>query len=281
MIKDNSRDALFNPGKASVYFDGFTATIEQGPEFSLHTALTLAEISRVVYNDGREAREAALASVGLREILFLDRDGTQCAVIIDERSGIAVIACRGSSELKDWLQNMKAIPAPHSPVGNVHAGFKDAIDKVWDELEWCLDQLSLQFVCCGHSLGAALATIAASRLAAAGKPPVSVYKFGGPPEGDDGFIESLEGVAVHRLVNSTDIVGNLFLPGFKHAGALHRITADGRMITEAPARSTSVSTLDLISFGLGLIKPPKFLSNHSLLKYVTALMRLAKETQDA
>jgi hypothetical protein len=77
----------------------------------------------------------------------------------------------------------------------------------------------------GHSLGAALATLAAGRF-----PPRALYTFGSPRVGDGEFATTLEGVPTFRLVNNRDLVtgvprkvGRVRLA---HVGQLRQIEPD-------------------------------------------------------
>lgn len=74
--------------------------------------------------------------------------------------------------------------------GTVHGGFKDAVNLIWDELEpKCAPYMDGKVVFCGHSLGAALAIIAAAKFQ---KPNIEVITFGAPRVGDKKFINHIK-----------------------------------------------------------------------------------------
>src|SRR5262249_24342235 len=119
----------------------------------------------------------------------------------------------------------------------MHRGFRRALDQVWDDLETHLDELrSRPLWLTGHSLGGALATLAAARLATTrgGK---GLYTFGCPRVGNATFTTTVPH-PWHRFVNSNDVVARLPPPGlfagYQHGGVLHYIRTDGR-IDEDPA----------------------------------------------
>jgi hypothetical protein len=75
----------------------------------------------------------------------------------------------------------------------------------------------------GHSLGGALATLAAGRYERAPE----VYTFGAPRVGDGEYVESLD-TPVYRIVNGRDVVPKLPVRGpYRHAGAEKYIDGEG------------------------------------------------------
>ena len=77
----------------------------------------------------------------------------------------------------------------------------------------------------GHSLGAALATLAADRYGNV----QGVYTFGSPRVGDGAFKKNFE-VEAYRIVNNKDIVTRVPPPGrYKHVGDIKFIDADGNI----------------------------------------------------
>ena len=108
---------------------------------------------------------------------------------------------------------------------DVHEGFRKALDSVWGEIEAELELLpeNCPVFYTGHSLGAALAT-----LAAANHPPRALYTFGSPRVGNQLFVDSLNKVPIYRIVDDEDFVANL--PpggmGFQHAGEEQKLFGD-------------------------------------------------------
>ncbi|XP_077242948.1 alpha/beta-Hydrolases superfamily protein [Tasmannia lanceolata] len=69
---------------------------------------------------------------------------------------------------------------------------------------------TLSITVTGHSLGAAIALLAADELSRSGPnmPPIAVFSFGGPRVGNRGFADSIKenGVKVLRVVNTHDVI---------------------------------------------------------------------------
>ncbi|MHC4079385.1 MAG: lipase family protein, partial [Planctomycetota bacterium] len=146
---DNGWEALVDPGKAA---DFFALSGRRRPDFvpdrsawDLGQAWWLAELSRVIYCG--EGRQALLQAAGLREQQFFTAGSTQCAIVGPEAGdAFGILAFRGTDELRDWLANLRAVPAIWPQGGNVHRGFRRAFRKVWDEVHECMES--------GSSMGA-------------------------------------------------------------------------------------------------------------------------------
>ena len=94
--------------------------------------------------------------------------------------------------LSDWIRG-----------GRVHSGFKAALDDVWEEMLPEIKILKAQGIkiwVTGHSLGAALATLAADRL----QYVQGLYTFGSPRVGDQEFQSRVQ-LKAFRVVNGSDI----------------------------------------------------------------------------
>ena len=118
-------------------------------------------------------------------------------------------------------------------ISRVHQGFKDEVDELWPDI--CEDinrkaNLGKTLWFCGHSLGAAMATIMSSRCLHNKElnNPVELYTFGSPRVGWRGYVKSL-GVTHHRWKNNNDIVTTvpLWVMGFVHHGTEHYLNAYG------------------------------------------------------
>ena len=86
-------------------------------------------------------------------------------------------------------------------------------------------------VICGHSLGAAMATIMASRCKhnIELNDPIELYTFGSPRVGWKGYCNSLN-IVHHRWKNNNDIVTTvpLAIMGYVHHGEEHYLNAYGK-----------------------------------------------------
>lgn len=205
--------------------------------FSLVNAWWLAEASMLVYADEAYVNQR-FRQVGLNYIRFFNRSSTQCFIAANDR--FAIIAFRGSEIWKrgepfdpgrivaDLATNIDVRLTEWNRGGRVHHGFKTALDEVWDELYSEIEMLQvrgLKLWITGHSLGGALATLAADRL-----PEVQgVYTFGSPRVGDDQFQATYRPKGF-RVVNGRDIVARVPPKGpFYHVGALIPIDSQGRV----------------------------------------------------
>ncbi len=142
----------------------------------------------------------------------------------------AVLVFRGTEQNpKDFFTDLSVgAPTLDPSQINVHEGFRKAVDartasglSVWEEIEVELLKLDCPVFYTGHSLGAALATLAAARLA-----PKAVYTFGSPRVGNHAFVDSLSSLPIYRIVDGQDIVTTVppsEIFGYQHAGEMHQL----------------------------------------------------------
>lgn len=151
-----------------------------------------------------------------------------------------IVSFRGTEpgEPGDILDDLTFAVAPWDRHGDfVHLGFKSALDRVWAALAARLSSLSsgrsVWFA--GHSLGAALATLAADRY---GDATAGVCTLGGPRVGDWHFAAAhtarFSGRAL-RYVNDADVITHLPPPlPYHHAGAGRFIDPEGHISRTRP-----------------------------------------------
>ena len=102
--------------------------------------------------------------------------------------------------LQDWLADGKIELSTGSELaGQVHRGFLASLDHLWPGLEQLLTPAVLAdlrggtpFYVTGHSKGAAVAQLAAYRLARRGITPSAVHTFAGPRPGDAAFAAAFD-----------------------------------------------------------------------------------------
>lgn len=188
----------------------------------------LAEAALLSYWAPDEA-QARYARAGFQvEPLF---DGTtQCYVAWNDH--VVFVSFRGTEpgEPGDLLDDLTFALVPWDKPGQqVHLGFKLALDRVWTALSSRLASLAatrpVWFA--GHSLGAALAALAADRYPTT----AGVCTLGAPRVGDRHFAASHEtrfGPRSVRYVNDADIVTHLPPPlPYQHAGTARFIDPNG------------------------------------------------------
>ncbi|MDI1258938.1 lipase family protein [Aquabacterium sp.] len=227
---------VLRPGDATDFFtrvalpafDPTTSAYVEG------NALWLAELSRLVYRHDIEestpppspTRQNFLDKVGLRQQRFFlcDRTDTQAMLVTSASPTLfAVLVFRGTDSPNDRLTDITVglqFLMWHKP--GLHLGFRRALDSIWPQVEAELATLDCPIFYTGHSLGGALATLAAARRA-----PKAVYNFGAPRAGNPAFARSIQHLTIHRVVDDLDVVSMLppAIMGFRHVGQEVRLTA--------------------------------------------------------
>ena len=177
--------------------------------------LTFANISAITYEDPKESKNK-FKSFGFTIVEFFNIEGAQ-AYLLKDMNGIHVLSFRGTevTQKSDVLADLKAGKNLEACGGKVHVGFKGEINKVWPAITVSLANIDSVFVT-GHSLGAAMATIAASRMQTKVK---ALITFGSPRVGDKEFVKSVA-VEHYRVQNNCDDVTKVpfRLMGFDHHG---------------------------------------------------------------
>jgi hypothetical protein len=204
---------------------------------------------------------------------FITADGTDCYVVA--QADFVVVAFRGTQpdEWSDILADANIMLVPWQ-TGMVHLGFKKAFDVIRPQLDTILARLAqgrtLWF--CGHSLGAALATLAADDYPGTR----GVCTLGSPRVGDSTFAHAFDTKLLgktFRYVNDHDVVTHVPPPiGYQHVDLRRFIAPDGAISTGEPAIShffadligkprTLLEVIEGLSKG-ALKSAPTFLLDH-------------------
>ena len=207
---------------------------------NLSKAALAAELSRLVYSNYTNV-EIYMRENGYDHWAWFDVDGTQAFSCRKHKSTEIFITFRGTEPTKitDLLADAKAWRKPAREKGLVHFGFAQALDKVYDKIVHWINEQNLDDVtitCTGHSLGAALATLMASRLDAN-----ELYTFGSPRVGNRDFVKEMkkDGVRHYRFVNNNDVVTTIPFPiRFRHSGELVYINHYGNIRKMSPWQRT-------------------------------------------
>jgi hypothetical protein len=161
-------------------------------------------------------------------------DRIQCFVAHNNSWG--VVAFRGTlpESIPNWLTDADCVLEEDRGPGSirVHQGFRNALDCLWmrSDNSGLGDYLSSEFAkypnlklwFTGHSLGAALATLAIERFDHA----QALYTFGSPKVGNQAFADHMMQLPTRhfRVVNESDIVTNLpLMHQFEHCGNLKHL----------------------------------------------------------
>ena len=239
-LPPNDIRELTPPNLRYHYFEDWTENrFQPVDQLSAVNTWWLAEASLLAYADenfiARVFDAAGLTQAGFRTA-FVNGSSTQCFIAYGPE--VVLVAFRGTevrdfwAGLRDWMTNLQATLVPDGFGGRVHAGFQQGLEEVWGTLCALLGPILAQNPASpgvwltGHSLGAALATLAADRASQQHAFPVrGLYTFGSPRLGDMAFARRIDTGALKsrafRFVNHLDIVPRVPPPwGYRHAGRL-------------------------------------------------------------
>ena len=198
--------------------------------FGWNTALSLALASKLAYERSATVENIVLSSWGFTKYRELDVGDTQG--FIAAADDVLLIAFRGSESLGDWIGNLDFLPVDRG-YANVHGGFYAAFDLVEAPLRQALATIGTRgrhLWLTGHSLGGALATVAAAELKEQ-LSGASVHTLGQPRVGDSrlqAFFRANYADRFFRFVNDDDVVTRV-PPGYSHVGKLIHFDGNGRV----------------------------------------------------
>lgn len=207
-------------------------------------AMEMAEVAHIAYQDVDSVVQK-MHDRGYDKFYYFDREDTQAFLIGNAKSLILIFRGTEPKSVQDWITNSQ-IAKVKACSGRVHAGFWNSCQSVWSEIESEVQRLRQQLpsppplFLTGHSLGGALAILAAAQLNLCGHQVNGVYTFGCPRIGDRHFAMQYNRKlydCTFRLVNHRDIVAQL--PpnelGYTHVGQLVYFDATGiRRISPFP-----------------------------------------------
>jgi triacylglycerol lipase len=217
--------------------------------YAPENALLMARVANAVYlkrKDGAPNEEKILGELqqldaDFAQVTGFSQKSSQGCVIVNKKFIIA--AFRGTDEGGDWLDNVNA-RAMDGPFGQVHSGFQRGLLDIWPEMKSAIraarnkSEAYLPLWITGHSLGGALATLAAAELIQGDEPFYGLYTFGSPRAGDRDFARIFNSEAAKRTFrfqNNNDIVTRVpaRVVGYSHVGSFVYITAKGTLTTDA------------------------------------------------
>ncbi len=183
--------------------------------FNRANALYLAHASDVAYL--RSPAAAARDRLGLQTLAFCNRV-TRTRGFLGVCDTHAVLAFRGTDPvtLPNWLTDVvvKLVECGEYD-GRVHHGFSSVLRRTWSKVEAILEVArDKRLFLTGHSMGGALAVLAACRLAKLGAPPAAIYTFGAPRVGDASFCAGYA-LPTYRVVNRLDLIPEMPLASVK------------------------------------------------------------------
>lgn len=206
--------------------------------------------------------------IGFTRTTQLDVDDNLSVSIFSNTTDI-VVSFRGTYNIPNFVEDVEfKLIADGKLPGKVHDGFISDFNKLWETILPVLDTKKHLWVT-GHSLGGAMAAIAAVRASRRVSPNVNgLVTFGQPRIGDAAYVADLYTVA-HRYVNDADIVPRLppVAMGFVHFGEEHYINAAGYVMDNnlwSRFKRFRDGLLSILQHGL---------EDHDILLYRAAIIR--------
>ncbi|NMM42435.1 lipase family protein, partial [Pseudoalteromonas arctica] len=150
-----------------------------------------------------------------------------------------VLALRGTAKMRDCITDLHCGVATGPNNQSVHAGFNKTFNSLKSQLEQYFSQNPTAPVhVVGHSLGGALANLAANWLKQRFKVPVKLYTFGAPRVGLSSFASHTEHAlqGVYRCVHAGDPVPMVPVWPFMH-------TKDEYILNSAPSISPGAHSM--------------------------------------
>lgn len=217
----------------------YTTTLNRG------NAYWMAKIAKAVYRKKSDT-DPFPDEDGICQDLHREDNGFQSVkgyshntaqAVLVEHDQYLCMAFRGTDEITDWLDNLNVFPEKVL-FGDFHRGFWNSVEDVWNGLFHRYKELignkKRPLFMTGHSLGGAMATVAAARLIHQDLPFTSVYTFGQPRTmtRDASRIFNMECKArFFRFHNNNDLVTRVpaRLMGYSHVGTYLYISEERQL----------------------------------------------------
>lgn len=176
---------------------------------SSKAAKFISLVQDLSYDHHEELKELNhdLTYLNAKLINTFDKNGTQAILVQTDQ--FYVLSFRGSeaTSVRDIKSDANAVLTKCDTKGFIHTGFKQAYEQVESDIKLELKKIEDQgkpILITGHSLGGAIATIAAKKLKF--KSGIAAcYTFGAPRVGDHEWISEVK-TPLHRVVNAADCV---------------------------------------------------------------------------
>lgn len=222
---------------------------ENAKGHTLENAMTLADCAHLAYFKPAYVQRQ-LKTWGYDSFRWVEDAASDTQVFVAGKDGHLIVCFRGTSSGKDALVDLNFFKTKaFGGRGKVHRGFNGALDSVWAKVQAAVAALGpdKKLFICGHSLGAALAQLAAHRFALGGYAVASVYVYGSPRSGNREFMEAYNELLEEKTflhINNKDIVTQipLQLLGFHHLGGSPRSFNNGHVIDNLSPPSAATET---------------------------------------
>ena len=186
--------------------------------YSLTNAFWMMWFAKRSFSGEQEATREELTNLGYDRYEFIVNDVSGLEVLILANDDVLIIAFQGSKQLIDWFANFtffQTDATPYGLPGKIHQGFTSMLESEWSAIVRTVEEFHTNnqpVWITGHSLGAALGTLTAARLAISGYPIAPLYTHAAPRVGNTEFAEELFRLVSQRhfrFVNEEDIVPRL------------------------------------------------------------------------
>lgn len=178
------------------------------PPELLDQSLLYARLASAAYRDSTARQTPGLEKL-THELRLNERNTAQnvsTQALLGKWNNDLVIAFRGTElTLADWWTDLNGtLTATPQFAGRVHSGFAAALQPVYGAIHRFVRNLrddKTRVFLCGHSLGGALAQLAAYRLATEPNFPTvrGVFTYGAPRVGDANFVAEYRRLPIGRL----------------------------------------------------------------------------------
>ena len=250
------------------------------------TAYWMARLSKSVYKKKKASTYPDEDAI-LRELKVDDQDfisvtgvskNSAQAMLVEHKEFLCMVF-RGTDESADWLDNINAF-STDALFGSFHRGFWKSVEDVWGKINKKYEELRKDkkrpLFITGHSLGGAMATIAAARLIHEDRPFISVYTFGQPRSMNRNaarIFNTEAGRRCYRFQNNEDMVTRTparFM-GYSHVGNCLYIDEKGTIHRDP---GFWFKFVDTVEGAIDSLKDPKLImgmSDHNMKNYMHAV----------
>lgn len=270
---------------------------------SEENAKWMAKIAKLVYLSKGDVKGNIPDDEKILKILCEEDDGFERVHPYDNKSSQAILiehedficmAFRGTDQVEDWLDNID-IREKDALFGFFHEGFWVATQDIWPQIyndyQHAHREKGRPLFLTGHSLGGAMATIAAAELIDKDIPFTSVYTFGQPRtmnrETGRKFNSECKN-RFHRFCNDKDLVTRLpsRVGGFTHVGQVVYIDNEltlhqniGRWHQFIDTLSGAVKVFKKEGLEAGFKQIGELIKDHNMENYIHAVekWKLAKK----
>lgn len=229
------------------------------PRVGFSDDLLCAELSRLAYTDENGTSIKTLDKIGFSQVEWIEKENNQALLAWNKDLSKGIMA-----DVKLSLDDH-----PDNTMGKIHKGFYKAFASLKTNIEsWTQDKTGTWLIT-GHSLGAAMATIAATILNMPNE--MKLFTIGSPRVGNDEFFTAFHkrGISSKRYVNCCDIVCRIpldipLVDDYKHIEQELYINGDGKIYSNPSEIETQKKQDQYLMFS-------RTLTDHTPLNYVRAL----------